>query len=72
MLAIEFIVTKNKKIIGKKLMELKLPEGCLIITIKRNRKTIIPDGSFVIDEGDSIIAFVAHDVISELEALINR
>lgn len=70
--AIEFIVTKNKKIIGKKLMELKLPEGCLIITIKRNRKTIIPDGSFVIDEGDSIIAFVAHDVISELEALINR
>ena len=69
---IEFIVTKNKKIIGKKLMELKLPEGCLIITIKRNRKTIIPDGSFVIDEGDSIIAFVAHDVISELEALINR
>ena len=70
--AIEFIVTKNKKIIGKKLMELKLPEGCLIITIKRNRKTIIPDGSFVIDEGDSIIAFVAHDVISELEALINK
>lgn len=70
--AIEFIVTKNKKIIGKKLMELKLPEGCLIITIKRNRKTIIPDGSFVIDEGDSIIAFVAHNVISELEALINR
>lgn len=70
--AIEFMVTKNKKIIGKKLMELKLPEGCLIITIKRNRKTIIPDGSFVIDEGDSIIAFVAHDVISELEALINK
>lgn len=70
--AIEFIVTKNKKIIGKKIMELKLPEGCLIITVKRNRKTIIPDGSFVIEEGDSIIAFVAHEVISRLEELINR
>lgn len=70
--AIEFMVTHNKDIIGKKVMELKLPEGCLIITVQRHRKTIIPNGSFVIEEGDSIIAFVAHDVISELEALINK
>ena len=70
--AIEFIVTHNKDIIGKKVMDLKLPEGCLIITVQRNRKTIIPNGSFVIEEGDSIIAFVAHDVISRLEELINK
>lgn len=70
--AIEFIVTHNKEIIGKKVMDLKLPEGCLIITVQRNRKTIIPDGSFVIEEGDSIIAFVAHDVIGRLEELINK
>lgn len=70
--AIEFIVTHNKEIIGKKVMDLKLPEGCLIITVQRNRKTIIPNGSFVIEEGDSIIAFVAHDVISRLEELINK
>lgn len=70
--AIEFIVTHNKEIIGKKVMDLKLPEGCLIITVQRHRKTIIPNGSFVIEEGDSIIAFVAHEVISRLEELINR
>lgn len=70
--AIEFIVTHNKEIIGKRLMDLKLPEGCLIITVQRNRKTIIPDGSFVIEEGDSIIAFVAHEGISGLEELINK
>lgn len=70
--AIEFIVTHNKEIIGKRLMDLKLPEGCLIITVQRNRKTIIPDGSFVIEEGDSIIAFVAYEGISRLEELINK
>lgn len=70
--AIEFIVTHNKEIIGKKVMDLKLPEGCLIITVQRHRKTIIPNGSFVIEEGDSIIAFVAHEVIGRLEELINR
>ena len=53
-------------------MDLKLPEGCLIITVQRNRKTIIPTGSFVIEAGDSLITFVAHDEISRLEELINQ
>lgn len=70
--AIEFIVGSNQNIVGKKIMELKLPEGCLIITVQRHRKTIIPTGSFVIEEGDSLITFVAHDEISKLEELFNK
>ncbi len=71
--AIEFIVSSsNQNIIGKKIMDLKLPEGCLIITVQRNRKTIIPTGSFVIEEGDSLITFVAHDEISRLEELFTK
>lgn len=71
--AIEFIVgNSNQNIIGKKIMDLKLPAGCLIITVQRHRKTIIPTGSFVIEEGDSLITFVAHDEISRLEELFNK
>lgn len=71
--AIEFIVGgSNQNIIGKKIMDLKLPAGCLIITVQRHRKTIIPTGSFVIEEGDSLITFVAHDEISKLEELFNK
>ncbi|MDY5051280.1 MAG: TrkA C-terminal domain-containing protein, partial [Candidatus Mucispirillum faecigallinarum] len=70
--AIEFIVGTNPNLVGKKIMDLKLPEGCLIITVQRNRKTIIPTGSFVIEAGDSLITFVAHDEISRLEELINQ
>lgn len=71
--AIEFIVGgSNQNIVGKKIMDLKLPEGCLIITVQRHRKTIIPTGSFVIEEGDSLITFVAHDEISKLEELFNK
>ena len=56
--AIEFIVgSSNKNIIGKKIMDLKFPSGCLIIAVQRHRKTIIPTGSLVIEEGDSIITF---------------
>ena len=53
-------------------MDLKLPAGCLIITVQRHRKTIIPTGSFVIEEGDSLITFVAHNEISKLEELFNK
>lgn len=71
--AIEFIVGgSNQNIVGKKIMDLKLPAGCLIITVQRNRKTIIPTGSFVIEEGDSLITFVAHNEISKLEELFNK
>ncbi len=71
--AIEFIVGgSNQNIVGKKIMDLKLPAGCLIITVQRHRKTIIPTGSFVIEEGDSLITFVAHDEISRLEELFNK
>lgn len=70
--AIEFLVGSNKNIVGKKIMDLKLPSGCLIITVQRHRKTIIPTGSFVIEEGDSLITFVAHDEISRLEELFNQ
>lgn len=71
--AIEFIVGgSNQNIVGKKIMDLKLPTGCLIITVQRHRKTIIPTGSFVIEEGDSLITFVAHDEISRLEELFNK
>ncbi|MDT3692957.1 MAG: Trk system potassium transporter TrkA [Mucispirillum sp.] len=71
--AIEFIVgNSNQNIVGKKIMDLKLPAGCLIITVQRHRKTIIPTGSFVIEEGDSLITFVAHDEISRLEELFNK
>ncbi len=71
--AIEFIVGgSNQNILGKKIMDLKLPAGCLIITVQRHRKTIIPTGSFVIEEGDSLITFVAHNEISKLEELFNK
>lgn len=71
--AIEFIVGgSNQNIVGKKIMDLKLPAGCLIITVQRHRKTIIPTGSFVIEEGDSLITFVAHDEISKLEELFTK
>lgn len=68
--AIEFIVNHHSAIAGRAVMDLKLPAGCLIVAVQRRRKTIIPDGGFVIEGGDSVIAFVTHDSIPKLEDIL--
>lgn len=68
--AIEFMVDNHSAVAGRALKDLKLPPGCLIVAVQRQRKTNIPDGNFVIQGGDSVIAFVTREAISGLEALL--
>lgn len=68
--AIEFTVSAYSMLTGRAIKDLKLPENCLIVTIQRHRKTIIPAGDFVIEGGDNIIAFVAQASISKLENIL--
>lgn len=68
---IEFVVTSGLEIIGKKVMDLKLPTGCLIIAVQRGKKTIIPTGSFEIESGDSVITFASHEEIKKVEAVFS-
>ena len=68
--AIEFTVSASSMLAGRMLKDLKLPKDCLIVAVRRHRKTIIPDGDFVIGGGDNIIAFVKHEAISKLENIL--
>lgn len=70
--AIELLITSNSHFfLEKSIMSLTLPKGCLIISVKRGKETIIPTGKFVIKENDSIIIFVSLENLSQLEELIN-
>lgn len=51
----ELVVPPHSHVINKSLKELKIPKGCLLISIIREEKVIIPSGSTVILEGDFII-----------------
>lgn len=68
--AIEFTVNAYSMLAGRAVKDLKLPQNCLIVVVQRHRKTYIPGGDFVIEGGDSIIAFVAQDAISGLEDIL--
>ena len=44
--------------------------GCLIVAVQRKRKTIIPDGNFKIQVGDSVIVFIINSSISKFEEIL--
>ena len=54
-------------LINKNLQEVALPEGSLVVLIIRNRKTIIPNGSTEIREGDEITLLAREEAMAKLK-----
>ncbi len=66
--SIELIATSNSKVVGKTLMELRLPRECIIGAISRpNGEVIIPRGEDSIQRGDRVIFFALERSVSTLE-----
>lgn len=63
----EVVIEENSKIMGKKILNLKLPKNCKICAISRNDNIIFPCSQDVINLGDTIIIYVASDAIKKIE-----
>ncbi|MGN1001220.1 MAG: Trk system potassium transporter TrkA [Oscillospiraceae bacterium] len=59
--ALEFIVTKKCKYLGKPLMEKHLKPNILIASISRFGRIIVPGGSDTIEEGDTVVVITSSD-----------
>ncbi len=57
---------RSAQLIGQAMRDLNLPENCLVAFIQRFNKTIIPRGSTVLNEMDSITFIGEPPVIEEL------
>ncbi|MBI9047979.1 MAG: chloride channel protein [Anaerolineaceae bacterium] len=64
----EIEIPKNSSVIGKQVRQLRLPESCLIVSIRRGRKLHIADGFTVLQAGDKVTAFTTHECHSSLHA----
>jgi chloride channel protein, CIC family len=65
---LELALHKTDRAVGKHISELasNLPEDCIIVSIHRNSKVIIPHGHTVLREGDVITVYTRSDLIQEL------
>lgn len=69
---IEIKLTEDSEVIGKNLMEIKLPKGIIIGgIIRKNNSAIIPRGKSVFEEGDTVVIFCKNENRKELIRFLN-
>ena len=69
---LEFIASREMKIVGKSLRDLSLPDGVLITAIHRGNQVIIPKGDDIIYEDDRVTVFCLLSDLPDLEGLFTK
>ena len=59
---VELTLTSESLSNGNTLKELKMPEGMLVMMIKRDGKFIVPNGSRILKEGDKLLIIYDNDM----------
>ncbi len=67
--AIEFVAKKKEKFYKKPLNQLKTKDNCLIASIIRNGKVILPNGNTTIELGDNVIVVTTHTNFNDLSEI---
>jgi CIC family chloride channel protein len=63
---VEISIERDAPVVGRKLVEIRLPQDCTVVSVQRGRKVIIPHGDTVITAGDKVIAFATEECALEL------
>jgi trk system potassium uptake protein TrkA len=68
---IELEVREDAPAAGKRIQELRLPDGCLVVSVLRNGSGFVPNADTVIEEGDEVLAVLSpgdEEALAELFA----
>jgi len=68
---LELTVQPSCGVVGKQLLDLKLPRGVLIVLIGRGRETIIPNGGTLLEAGDLVLLVAHAEERAKVEALFS-
>ena len=66
---LEFLVSSNSKVIGKKIKDINFPRSAIIGGVIRDDKGLIVLGDFQIQEGDKVLICSLYEGISKVEKL---
>lgn len=65
----EIDVTPHSQAVGRKIADLSLPEGSIIISVIRGQNVIVPDGQTVLNAPDHVIILANADKFDRLTAV---
>jgi CIC family chloride channel protein len=68
----QLALPENAQVIGQPISKIKIPEDCLIISIRRGSKLIIAHGYTRLQAGDQITLISGHDVQAAVRQFLTR
>jgi len=66
---LEFEVTHDSKVCGRKIKEIEYPKGSLIIAVYRKGKLLIPKPGSVVSEGEKVLVLARNEVINRVRKM---
>ncbi len=64
----EFFINKGDAVCGMKLSELSLPNDCVIVSVQRGKKVVVPRGFTQLLAGDRVIALVDKNALDKMRS----
>jgi cell volume regulation protein A len=68
---VELPVPAGSPVLGRTLVDIRLPEGALIVLVRRGDETFVPRGSTRIDAGDILLLLAERDALTTTRAIVN-
>jgi Trk K+ transport system NAD-binding subunit len=67
---VEFRLDPQAGAVGRAVRELRLPRECILVSVRRGSRALIPHGDTVLQSGDLVVALAHPDLAPDLrEAL---
>jgi chloride channel protein, CIC family len=64
---VDITVEPHSKLDGASIREVQLPKGCLIITIRKEGKELVPHGNSTLNAGDELVVLLEVGALSSLQ-----
>jgi cell volume regulation protein A len=67
---VEIAIPSGAAIGGKRILEVGLPQGALIVLLSRHEEFLVPNGGTVLEAGDTLLVLVDKGKLAEVRTLL--
>ena len=68
----EIVIPENSAASNKRILELGLPDGTLVVLINRGNDFFVPGGGTVLQSGDRLLVLTDKDTLNKMRTIIER
>jgi len=66
---VDIAVQADSSIVGKPIKEISFPRDCIIVSVRRGRKTIVPHGETILNANDKLVVVAEDEALKEMKIL---